>query len=52
MVYEIADQIRVVRVNHVSGAHDDFPAFMVFVKGKKVYDFQQTRILALLPQWT
>ena len=52
VVYEIADRIRVVRVNRVSGAHDDFPAFMVFVKGKKVYDFQQTRILALLPQWT
>jgi hypothetical protein len=33
----------------VSGAHDGFPSYVVFVKGKKVYDFHQTSLPALLP---
>ena len=37
------------RTGSVSGAHDGFPSYVVFVKGKKVYDFQQTILPALLP---
>lgn len=33
----------------LSGLHDGFPSYEVFVEGNKVYDYQQTNSLSLLP---
>ena len=37
------------RTGSISGAHDGFSSYVITVKGRKVYDFQQTSLPALLP---
>jgi len=48
--YAVSVQINFcTRKGNVSGAHDGYPSYIVAVKGKTVYDFQQTILPALLP---